>query len=165
MAAISIICSFPLPDVFLNISFPPSDPIRYGKSCFFRFSRICVVSSHTNPKILKPNRRSRYGHTISPYDSESDTDDVDSFQEEEEDDDDDISTSDDEDLDVRVSVPDRQRLKFQNATHIRRDSHHHFERESNANLRQWKQTPEITQDCREKVLTVSMSSCIVCFIR
>lgn len=94
MAAISIICSFPLPDVFLNISFPPSDPIRYRKSCFFRFSRICVVSSHTNPKILKPNRRSRYGHTISPYDSESDTDDVDSFQEEEEDDDDDISTSD-----------------------------------------------------------------------
>jgi len=90
--AISIICNFPLhshTSILLNISFPPS--VRSRKSCFFRFSRICVVSSHTNPKILKPKRRSRYGQPLSPYDSDSDEDDDDSFEDEE---DDDISTSD-----------------------------------------------------------------------
>ncbi|XP_055801938.1 transcription termination factor MTERF9, chloroplastic [Solanum dulcamara] len=140
MAAISIISNFPLPShtsIFLNISFPPSDPIR----CFFRFSRICVVSSHTNPKILKPNRRSRYGQPISPYHSD------DSFEDEE---DDDVSTSDDESLDLRVSSQDQQRLKFQSATHISRDSHHHSERGSNAKFGHRRQTTEITQDCREK---------------
>lgn len=72
-------------------------------------------------------------------------------------------TSDDESLDVRVSGQDRQCLTFQNATHIRRDSHHYSERGSNAKLGHRWQTPEITQDCREKVLDVSMSSCIFCF--
>ncbi|KAH0709724.1 hypothetical protein KY290_011127 [Solanum tuberosum] len=155
-AAISIICNFPLhshTSIFFNISFPPS--VRSRKSCFFRFSRICVVSSHTNPKILKPKRRSRYGQPLSPYDSDSDEDDDDdSFEDEE---DDDISTSDDESLDVRVSAQDRQRLKFQNATHIRRDSHHHSEGGSNAKLGHRRQTPEITQDCREKEARVSLA--------
>lgn len=135
--------------IFLKISFPGSDPIRRirnGKSCFLRFSRICVFSSHTNQKILKPNRRSRYGQTISPYDSESDADDADSFEHE----DDDVLTSDDESLDVRVSGQDQQRLKFQNAAHIRRDSHHYSERGSNTKLGHRRQNPEITQDCREK---------------
>ncbi|XP_049399087.1 transcription termination factor MTERF9, chloroplastic [Solanum stenotomum] len=148
-AAISIICNFPLhshTSILLNISFPPS--VRSRKSCFFRFSRICVVSSHTNPKILKPKQRSRYGQPLSPYDSDSDEDDDDdSFEDEE---DDDISTSDDESLDVRVSAQDRQHLKFQNATNIRRDSHHHSEGGSNAKLGHRRQTPEITQDYREK---------------
>ncbi|MCE3215756.1 Transcription termination factor mterf9, chloroplastic [Datura stramonium] len=147
MAAISIICNT---SIFLNISSPGSHPIRRignGKSCcFFRFSRISVVSSHTNPKILKPNRRSRYGQPISPYDSDSDADDADSF-EDEDDYDDDVLTSDDESLDVSQ---DRQRLKFQNATNIRRDSHHHLRRGSNAELEHRRQTPEINQDCREK---------------
>ncbi|KAF3615679.1 hypothetical protein FXO38_34979 [Capsicum annuum] len=78
-AAISIICN--------SISFPGSGPvrrIRNGKTCFFRLNRICVVSSHTSQKILKPNRRSRYGQPISPYDSESDEDDAHSFEDEEE---------------------------------------------------------------------------------
>lgn len=158
-AALSIICNFTLhyhTSIFFNINFPPSNRISNRKSCFFKFSRICVVSSHTNPKILKPNRRSRFGQPLSTYDSDSDDDDC--FEDE-----DDISTSDDESLDVRVSAQDRQRLKFQNATHIRRDSHHHSEGGSNAKLGHRRQTPEITQDCREKVLNVSMSSCKFCF--
>ncbi|KAM3237532.1 transcription termination factor MTERF9, chloroplastic [Capsicum annuum] len=132
-AAIFITCN--------SISFPGSGPfrrIRNGKSCFFRLNRIFVVSSHTSQKILKPNRRSRNGQPMSPYDSESDEDE----EEEEED----VLTSDDESLDVRVSGQDGQRLKFQNATLIRRDSHHY----SNAKLGHRWQTPEITQDWREK---------------
>ncbi|CAA3019844.1 Hypothetical predicted protein [Olea europaea subsp. europaea] len=44
-----------------------------------RFSRInCrnirVLSSHSNPKIVKRNRKSRYGQPVSPYDSEDDDD-------------------------------------------------------------------------------------------
>lgn len=91
-AAFSIICNFTLhyhTAIFFNINFPPSNRISNRKSCFFKFSRICVVSSHTNPKILKPNRRSRYGQPLSTYDSGSDDDDDDSFEDE-----DDISTSD-----------------------------------------------------------------------
>lgn len=154
-AAFSIICNFTLhyhTAIFFNINFPPSNRISNRKSCFFKFSRICVVSSHTNPKILKPNRRSRYGQPLSTYDSGSDDDDDDSFEDE-----DDISTSDDESLDVRVPAQDRQRLKFQNATHIRRDSHHHSEGGSNAKLGHRRQTPEITQDCREKEARVSLA--------
>ncbi|KAJ8568420.1 hypothetical protein K7X08_027953 [Anisodus acutangulus] len=164
--AISIICKFPLPShtcsIFLKISFPGGSdfnaPIRRNNKCLFRFSRICVVSSHTNQKILKPNRKSRFGHPISPYDSDED---------------DDVLTSDevmgssrvnslrqkckDESLDVKVSGQDQQRLKFQNATHIGRDSHHHSERGSKAKLGHRRPTPEITQDCREKEASGSLA--------
>lgn len=32
------------------------------------------MSSHSNPKIVKRNRKSRYGQPVSPYDSEDDDD-------------------------------------------------------------------------------------------
>lgn len=40
-----------------------------------RFSwRTRVTSSHSNPKILKSNRRSRYGQPLSPYETTDDDD-------------------------------------------------------------------------------------------
>lgn len=50
-------------------------------------TRTRVASSHSNPKILKSNRRSRYGQPISMYDSDD---------EEEDDDDDDVGGSEGE---------------------------------------------------------------------
>ncbi|XP_009759805.1 transcription termination factor MTERF9, chloroplastic [Nicotiana sylvestris] len=147
--------------IFLKISFPGAEPSLFNapirnRRSFFRFSRIFVVSSHTNQKILKPNRKSRFGQPISPYDSDSDAADADGFEDEEEEEDD-VLTSDDESLDVRVSGHDRQRQKFQNAAHIRRDGHHHPERGSGAKLGHQRQTPEITQDCREKEARESLA--------
>ncbi|XP_021815829.1 transcription termination factor MTERF9, chloroplastic isoform X1 [Prunus avium] len=40
---------------------------RSGSSC-----RLVVLSTHSNPKILKSNRRSRYGQPLSPYDQDDD---------------------------------------------------------------------------------------------
>ncbi|VVA35259.1 PREDICTED: mRNAion termination [Prunus dulcis] len=40
---------------------------RSGSSC-----RLVVLSTHSNPKILKSNRRSRYGQPRSPYDQDDD---------------------------------------------------------------------------------------------
>lgn len=34
--------------------------------------RFVVLSTHSNPKILKSNRRSRYGQPLSPYDDQED---------------------------------------------------------------------------------------------
>ncbi|XP_076948284.1 transcription termination factor MTERF9, chloroplastic-like [Bidens hawaiensis] len=46
-------------------------PIRiYYTHDGFYSSRFSVSSSHSNPKILKSNRRSRFGHRLSPYDNE-----------------------------------------------------------------------------------------------
>lgn len=47
--------------------------------------RFVVLSTHSNHKILKPNRRSRYGQALSPFDS--DDEEVDDEAEEEDDDD------------------------------------------------------------------------------
>lgn len=47
-------------------------------------SRFVVLSSHSNAKIVKSNRKSRYGQTLSPYDTDED----------EEDDDDDLAEDD-----------------------------------------------------------------------
>ncbi|KAI3504489.1 hypothetical protein L1887_26000 [Cichorium endivia] len=52
--------------------------------------RFAVSSSHSNPKILKSNRRSRFGQRLSPYDSDNENEAID-----EEDDDDDDWLSDD----------------------------------------------------------------------
>lgn len=35
-------------------------------------SRFVALSTHSNPRILKSNRKSRYGQALSPYDSEED---------------------------------------------------------------------------------------------
>lgn len=38
---------------------------------------MVLFSTHSNPKILKSNRRSRYGQALSPYDSEEDEEEYD----------------------------------------------------------------------------------------
>lgn len=50
-----------------------------------------ALSTHSNPRILKPNRKSRFGETLSPYDS----DEEDSFEFDEEEDDDEDEDEDD----------------------------------------------------------------------
>ncbi|KAK6149385.1 hypothetical protein DH2020_016910 [Rehmannia glutinosa] len=72
------------------------------------FSKTRVTSSHSNPKILKSNRRSRYGQPLSPYDSD-DEDDGDVGGSDEIDDD---WSADEEFGDVKISAADRQRLKL-----------------------------------------------------
>ncbi|KAL1556205.1 Transcription termination factor mterf9, chloroplastic [Salvia divinorum] len=69
-----------------------------------------VASSHSNPKILKSNRRSRHSHPLSPYDTDGDARaaDSDELQDEEEDN----WSSDDEFGDIEISETDRQRLKL-----------------------------------------------------
>ncbi|XP_076941097.1 transcription termination factor MTERF9, chloroplastic-like [Bidens hawaiensis] len=48
-----------------------NSPRRKRSSC----SRFSVSSSHSNPKILKSNRRSRFGQRLSPYEHEEPIDD------------------------------------------------------------------------------------------
>lgn len=60
---------------------------RSGSSSF----KVFVLSAHSNPKIVKTNRRSRFGTTLSPYDSDhedadSDFDDDDEVDDDEDDD-------------------------------------------------------------------------------
>ncbi|KAL2508800.1 transcription termination factor MTERF9 [Forsythia ovata] len=85
-----------------------------------RINRICcrkirVVSSHSNPKILKQNRKSRYGQPVSPYDSEEDDDDDSGGDVDDVDD----EFTDDEFADIKISEADRQRLKMQNSTKMK----------------------------------------------
>ncbi|KAL8256396.1 hypothetical protein R6Q59_031463 [Mikania micrantha] len=67
---------------------------RSSSSC----SRFAVSSSHSNPKILKSNRRSRFGQRLSPYDSDKENDDI-----HDDDDDDDFWLFDDDDKHKRKS--------------------------------------------------------------
>ncbi|KAG6405277.1 hypothetical protein SASPL_132864 [Salvia splendens] len=73
-----------------------------------------VASSHSNPKILKSNRRSRHGHPLSPYDTDDDARAANS--DELHDEEDDNWSSDDEFRDIEISETDRQRLKLKNET-------------------------------------------------
>lgn len=68
-----------LPSNFLSslhflTSFHVSSDWRNRRRSKF-LGKVQVVSSHSNPKILKSNRRSRYGQSISPYDSEEEEED------------------------------------------------------------------------------------------
>lgn len=71
-------------------------------------SRFVVRSTHSNPKILKSNRRSRYGQTLSPYDSDEETDGVG-----EDDDEDEDWFSDDDTKEAEESDGDEKRYKSQ----------------------------------------------------
>ncbi|KAL1821447.1 hypothetical protein DCAR_0417858 [Daucus carota subsp. sativus] len=61
-----------------------------------------VISSHSNPKLIKPNLRSTFGHPLSPYhsphrrhdDEDEDLDELEEEEEEEENDDDDEESDD-----------------------------------------------------------------------
>jgi mTERF domain-containing protein len=56
-------------------------------SSFLKPTKFTVRSSHSNPKILKTNRKSIYGKTLSPYDSDED-EEMDDDDDDDEDDDD-----------------------------------------------------------------------------
>ncbi|XP_051125108.1 transcription termination factor MTERF9, chloroplastic [Andrographis paniculata] len=68
-------------------------------------SKRRVTSSHSNPKILKSNRRSRHGKPLSPYDTEDEDGGGDGADSDEEDD----WFANDE---FKISEVDRQRLKL-----------------------------------------------------
>ena len=51
--------------------------------------RFLVRSTHSNARILKPKRRSRFGQNLSPFDSDDDGEDVDDLSSDEDDDDED----------------------------------------------------------------------------
>ncbi|XP_030546251.1 transcription termination factor MTERF9, chloroplastic isoform X2 [Rhodamnia argentea] len=55
--------------------------------------RFVVLSTHSNPRILKVNRKSRHGRPLSPFDSDDDDESVE-FDEDEDEDEDDWSDED-----------------------------------------------------------------------
>ncbi|XP_027331428.1 transcription termination factor MTERF9, chloroplastic [Abrus precatorius] len=57
-----------------------------------RWKNLVELAAHSNPKILKTNRRSRYGQAFSLYDSDEDDEEMD----DDDDEDDDVCLSDDE---------------------------------------------------------------------
>lgn len=75
------VLSFHSPCLFL-LSLSPSIflPNFHGTSCPGRVrsrgrrKRLVIPSAHSNPRIIKTNRKSRYGQTLSPYDTDEDTD-------------------------------------------------------------------------------------------
>ncbi|XAR56769.1 hypothetical protein NMG60_11037359 [Bertholletia excelsa] len=82
-------------------------------------TRLFVLSSHSNPKILKSNRRSRNGQRLSPYDSNEDDEEVEEEEEDDDDDDDwneDEWFSEDEFADMEGSNAKKQRIKSKNPT-------------------------------------------------
>lgn len=93
MAANSILSLYPY-NPMLYVLAPPSSSSSHGSaspfSNFGRQSKFVVLSAQSNPKILKTNRKSVYGKTLSSYDSDDDYEDMD----EDEDDDDDVWFSD-----------------------------------------------------------------------
>ncbi|KAK9269399.1 hypothetical protein L1049_001172 [Liquidambar formosana] len=78
-------------------------------------SSFVVQSTHSNPKILKSNRKSRYGQTLSPYDSD---DEGIGFGEDEEDD----WFSDEDIAEMEEFDDDQKRSKSQKATGTRQGS-------------------------------------------
>ncbi|OVA15106.1 Mitochodrial transcription termination factor-related [Macleaya cordata] len=65
-------------------------------------SSFVVLSTHSNPRILKPNLRSRYGQSLSPYDSDDDDDgEVDCEEDDLSSDDDDVVDPEDSDADSK----------------------------------------------------------------
>jgi len=61
-------------------------------SSFLKRRKFTVLSAHSNPKILKTNRKSPYGKFLSPYDFvEEDEEMFFEDDEDEDDDDDDVS--------------------------------------------------------------------------
>jgi hypothetical protein len=53
--------------------------------------RFVVLSTHSNPRVLKSNRRSRFGSVLSPFDSDEEEEDV---EDEDDEDDDDVAGDD-----------------------------------------------------------------------
>jgi len=54
-----------------------------------RLKSLVKLAAHSNPNILKTNRRSKYGEALSLYDSDDEDEEMDEEEEDDEDDDDD----------------------------------------------------------------------------
>lgn len=97
MAALSLhnfnhlvsILSSPSSSSFWNLSFAFNNGVRFKKGKFLVF-----LSTHSNPKILKSNKKSRFGQRITPYDTDEEEDE-DEDEDEEFDDNDDGMADDD----------------------------------------------------------------------
>ncbi|XP_062077664.1 transcription termination factor MTERF9, chloroplastic [Humulus lupulus] len=93
-----------------------SNPIGGGSLSFKPRTRACrflvLFSAHSNPKIVKSNRRSRYGQALSPYDSEEEDEEEGGDDNEDEDEFEDWST-DDEFAEVSDIDAKRKRSKLQ----------------------------------------------------
>lgn len=72
--------------------------------------RFVVLSTHSNAKILKTNRKSRYGQTLSLYDDDSEEE----GEDDDDDDDDDEGKEDDwlADDDVSSYPPKKNNISF-----------------------------------------------------
>ncbi|KAF9589121.1 hypothetical protein IFM89_019171 [Coptis chinensis] len=84
--------SFQYPPLNTNNPIANDDPallLLHGtRKCRRPCRSFVVLSTHSNSKLLKPNRKSRYGQPISPYDTDTEDDDdffsdVDDLSEEE----------------------------------------------------------------------------------
>lgn len=56
--------------------------------------RFVVLSTHSNSRILKSNRRSRFGNVLSPFDSDEEKDAEDDEDDDDDDDNDDVAEND-----------------------------------------------------------------------
>ena len=63
------------PDSLSNLNSISAKIDKRRSSC--RTSGFTVLSTHSNPRILKSNRRSRYGQVLSPYDTDDNAGDED----------------------------------------------------------------------------------------
>jgi len=53
-----------------------------------RLKSLVKLAAHSNPNILKTNRKSKYGEPLSLYDSDEDDEEMDEDEDDEDDDDD-----------------------------------------------------------------------------
>ncbi|KAL2932581.1 Transcription termination factor MTERF9 chloroplastic [Bienertia sinuspersici] len=72
----SIFTSFTLPSISPYLHFlPPSSIVEAPITCSQQFNRlISPPSAHSNPRILKPNRRSQFSEALSVFDSDDEDD-------------------------------------------------------------------------------------------
>ncbi|XP_038897631.1 transcription termination factor MTERF9, chloroplastic isoform X1 [Benincasa hispida] len=75
--------------------------------------RFVVRSTHSNARILKPKRKSRFGQTLSPFDSDEDGEDVDEFSSDGDDDDAWLDNGDFSDVEYDAK---RKRTRLQSRT-------------------------------------------------
>ena len=91
----------------------PSSSHASSASSFLKRRKFTVLSAHSNPKILKTNRKSPYGKFLSPYDSDEDDEEMDFEDDEDEDEDVDDDFDDDDDDDDVSFVISMTMMKFQ----------------------------------------------------
>lgn len=107
--------SYLQPSSIASHSFPDIDNVGSKIKARRRStSRFVALSTHSNPRILKSNRKSRYGQTLSPYDSEEDE-----HEGNEDDDSEEDWLSDDEFGELQDYDADLKKLKSQKTANTR----------------------------------------------